>query len=1133
MSGEPADSFWSDRTRTADGSVWRLSPGSRLAGRYTLLELVGIGGMGMVYRAEDEQLGLPVAIKILRPELGSDAQWLARFKQELVLARQVSHPNVVRTHDLGNDGDLVFLSMDFIAGRALSELLAESGPLPARQAADIARQLAGALEAAHDAGVIHRDLKPSNVLIDAAGRAAISDFGVARSLIGSGLTATGSIVGTLDYLSPEQARGDEVDRRSDLYALGILLFEMLTGELPFAHGSQAEVLAQRLTGIPRDVRSSGVKVPAPLAAVVRRLLQKNPSKRYQSASEVVADLDRLEVAPRRFARKPAAFALGALALAALLALGWAAQKKGWLGGRGAATTSAISPKGMPTATAPQHTVALLPLADQTGRADLAWVASGLPELLAPSLAEGSALLVLNGERVARTLESLKLAPGPLPALDAQRLAELLDADRLVVGSVRSAGGRLRIDLTLVSADLPGAPARPLQAEAASAEISRLVESLGARLREQLAVPAAAATPISRTPAALAAYSEGVARLRRGDSRAAAQVLERAVALDAGWSAAWVQLAHAREAEGKSDAARSAAKSAVESLGPGESRGAFEAQALLSRLAGHPEKAQEILSRLVARYPGDVEARIDLAEAYGDQGSLDRAVATLSTAVESAPHHPRAWYLLAKYSILGGNARRAVDDYLVHALVIQNQLDSDEGRADVLNALGVAYRDLGEVERARETYEQAATIRRRIGDDRGYATTLRNLATLDLVRGEYASAKRRLDEALAILMRLGDETSLADLYNEFGVLAEERGDFQAALDSYQKALRARRDLGDDRLRASSYGNVGYTYYLLGRYDDAMVYFRQGLDLAEKSGDPRGVALAIQNRGLLELARGDWNQAVESFLVALRSGRELGIKEVVAASHGSLGRLAHYQGRPGPALASFAEALGVLREIEDRRGVAEFTLAEAEVELDLGREAAAGELMNKAEKPLRESPNREQSAELERLRGERYLLRGEAAAAGRELARARNDAEASHGLVELLEVRVSAARAERASGGARAALAELLRLDAQTEALGHVRLRLRVAEELARTALASGDPRRAREAARAGLDIAAGCGGYFGAYRLHFLLALALEREGHSVEAAAERDRAAAEIARVGRDLSPERRVAFERLAHGRP
>jgi eukaryotic-like serine/threonine-protein kinase len=1116
-----------DPTRTAEAVVPRLAPGVRLAGRYRIVGLLGVGGMGMVYRAEDEELGLPVAVKILRPDLAGNERLLARFKQELVLARQVSHVNVVRIHDIGSDGGLVFLTMDFVAGRSLAEVLADEGRLAPERAAEIARQLALGLGAAHRAGVVHRDLKPGNVLVDAGApgstgsnpeRVAITDFGIARSLTGSGLTLPGSFVGTLDYLSPEQARGEEVDGRSDLYALGILLYEMLTGELPFRGGSQAEVLAQRLTGASRDLRRAGVKVPAYLQAIVRRLLEKDPARRYQSAGEVAAALGRRRLAPSPAVRRSVAAAASVLGL---LVLGWTAHQRTRLARPGSGP--------VPVAAAPHHALALLPLADETGRPELAWVADSLPEMLAASLAESRELRVLDSQRVRRTLADLKLPRGSLPEPEARRLASLLDADRLVNGQVHAAGGHLRIDLSLVATDLSGLPAAPIHAEVAEGEAFRLVEQLGGALRQRLAgaqgADEAAAAPAaqlpSRNPAALAAYAQGVASLSRGDALAAVPALERAVASDPGSTAAWVQLARAREALGRREAAREAARRAVESLGPGESRGADEARAVEARLLGRLDRAQEILARLLARYPDDVEARVELAEAYGEQGNPEKASATLAAAVKLAPHHPRAWYLLGRYSIEAGDARRAVEDYLVHALVVQNELGSDQGQAEVLNAFGVAYRALGELERAAENYEQAAVIRRRIGDQRGYATTLRNLANIHLVRGEYDQTEAQLKEALAIFTRLGDPPGIADVENEFGVLAEQRGSYAEALDHYRKALRARRDLGNDLDLAESFGNVGFACYQLGRYDDALVYWRQGLDSAQRSGDPSGIVLATQNLGLLALARGEWDEATKSFLSALEKSRELGMKEATAVSLGHLGRLAQYQGRFGAALASYDEALKVLRELGDRRGLAEFRLAAAETALDLGMSEAADGHLKAAAEGLSAGKNLEQRAELDRLRGEWHRQRGERAAAAAALRRAVGEAAASHSVVELLEARLSAAAATGAGS-------DLARLGSEVEALGNARLRLRAAEILARAALAAGDPARAETAVKTGLEQAAACGGYAGAWRLHLLAAQALTGAGRAAEAAAERARAAAEVARVSRELGPDERRFFDRI-----
>ena len=209
-------------TRVEHDPMRRLAPGARVAGRYRIVELCGVGGMGLVYRADDEELSLPVALKVLRPELSADPSLLDRFRRELVLGRQVSHPNVVRIHDIGQDGDLHFLTMDYVEGRSLRQWMEERGRMDEATAVSILRAVTEALAVAHRAGVIHRDLKPSNILIDASERPHVSDFGLARSLAASGLTRAGTVMGTPDYLSPEQARGEPVDARTDLYALGII-----------------------------------------------------------------------------------------------------------------------------------------------------------------------------------------------------------------------------------------------------------------------------------------------------------------------------------------------------------------------------------------------------------------------------------------------------------------------------------------------------------------------------------------------------------------------------------------------------------------------------------------------------------------------------------------------------------------------------------------------------------------------------------------------------------------------------------------------------------------------------------------------------------------------------------------------
>ena len=1053
----------------SDGRL--LEPGDLLAGRYRIQERIGSGGMGVVYRAFDQELGICIAVKVLRPDLAGDSRVETRLRRELLLNRQVSHRNAVRIHDIGQDGSYIFLTLDLVEGRSLREVLRGDGPLSPDQAVAIARQLALALEAAHAEGIIHRDLKPPNVLVNSEGRAWITDFGVARSLHDRGPTRTGSVIGTLAYLSPEQARGEVVDGRSDLYALGIMLFEMLTGELPFKGGSTAEDMAQRLTGASKDIRTLREDVPAWLASVIRRLLQRDPEHRFQNASELIDALD----GHRSFVLPPAARRVAAVvAVTATLAVAWVVHVEK----NRPDTTPAVPP--VLASAVPRHTVAVLPLVDETGKPDLSWISRGLAEMLSTDLAESPALRVVDSSRVFQTIHDLGLSGGALGKDDLRRLTEMLDADRLVVGRLWAAGGKLRVDL-----DMTGeGPSAKVQAQGAGeGEIFTMASALGRELRERLAVepPAAAITAPERTssPAALRAYQSGVDLLLRRDVRAAVEELRKAVKADPAYTPAWVRLARALAEVGLHGQALEAASRAAATPGAQTGRAAWEVQALEARLRGEPEKARELLGKLVQRHPYDTEAWIELAEACSEQGDLNAAIATLRRVVTEAPTHPRAWFLLAKASISGGDIRRAADEYLVQALVIQNRLRSEAGGAEVLNAMGIAWRHLGEPAKALESLDKAVEIRRRLGNERGLAATLRNLAAVQLVQGDHGRAEQTLGEAMTLLQRLDDPAGMAELHNDLGALEEERGRYNQALEHYRRALQLRRPLNQPLLLAESLRNVGWASYLLGHFDDGMVYWNQGLELSRQAGDQAGMVYGQQDLGMLQIAQGDWDTALKSFLGALEKSRELELPEAAAVSHGHIGRIAMLQGRFQAALSSFGEALTILKDLEDLRGQAEFTLAEAETWLEMGKLDTAGKRLDAAEKLLSQECSHEQKAELLRLRAEWHQRNGDTGAARKAAAEAVSEAKASGAVVVLLHARLVKANLD-------GRLSELRELNAEADRLGHRPLQLRTAEALAAAALAGGDAMQAEAAARSGIKAAEDSGSYARTKRLEQLL-----------------------------------------------
>ena len=267
-----------------------LSPGSIFAGRYEIVRPLGHGGMGMVYLARDRTLDEPLAIKILRPDFARDPAMAQRFRSEIKLARRVRHKNVAAIHDYGDDGGLLFISMEYVDGQDMKQLLRKRGALPPSEAYELAIQVTEGLQAVHDAGVIHRDLKTPNIMVDARGLARLMDFGIAKQHTEGATTGTGNIVGTPEYMSPEQAQGRKVDFRCDIYAMGIVVYELFSGQVPFRGETPIATILKHIQEPPTLEGPSAPLLPTPLIPVLRKALAKEPDQRYSSAAELAEAL---------------------------------------------------------------------------------------------------------------------------------------------------------------------------------------------------------------------------------------------------------------------------------------------------------------------------------------------------------------------------------------------------------------------------------------------------------------------------------------------------------------------------------------------------------------------------------------------------------------------------------------------------------------------------------------------------------------------------------------------------------------------------------------------------------------------------------------------------------------------------
>ncbi len=708
--------------------------------RYRIERLLGQGGMGAVYQAYDKELDRTVALKLVRPGLAVDPLTSQRFKQELLLASKITHKNVLRIHDLGDAAGVKFISMAYVQGQDLHALLQQHGKLPVERAVRLAKQMCAALAAAHAEGVAHRDFKPQNILLDQNDQVYVSDFGLAKSLEeDTGMTRSGEFLGTPRYMAPEQVEGKKADQRIDLYALGLILYEMVTGDVPFHADTTIQLLYKRVHEQPKSPKTLNPELPDWLVAVIMKCLERDPDRRYQSAEEVLQDLN-----------KGTAPAGSRTVVVSLPTVSWKMSRaRLWLLGGGLlllliAAGAVLLRRSRSPAAPPRGKAVSVLVADFVNHTGDPIFDGTLEPMLNVAL-EGASFINAFSRGDARKLaEKLPHSTDKLDEQTARLIAISQNVGAVVTGSLSQRGDGYKLSVeavdtvtgnTIASADVSASSKDALLLDVPKLAVP-IRKALGDSTPESVQLAATQGSFVTSNLEAVHQYGIGMEEQFSGKMQEALQSFSKAAELDPNFARAYSGMAAASRNLGRRQDAENYIKLAMEHVDRMTERERFRLRGTYYVVSGNWQKCIEEYSALVKQYPVDNIGHSNLAYCYSNVPNMAKAVEEQRLAVQLSPTAAPSRMNLSLYATYAGDFQTGEQEARA---VLKLNPTYEKGY------LALAYAQLGQgqLDQAAATYQDLEKI-----SQLGSSYAAAGLADLGLYRGQFAEAARILREGTA-------------------------------------------------------------------------------------------------------------------------------------------------------------------------------------------------------------------------------------------------------------------------------------------------------------------------------------------------------------------------------------------------